>query len=108
MDLPRLTHLQFIVLGMLFNEERSGDSIRTSLKGNAVRQTGPAFYQMMARLEDAGWVQGWYAKNEVDGYIFKERRYRITEPGRDAWQATRDFYQEAVRLVEGREIVADA
>ena len=47
---------------------------------------------MMARLEDAGWVEGSYTQQIVDGQIIKERGYRITATGQKAWTATRDFY----------------
>ena len=53
MKLPDLSHLQFIVLTRLLSDEASGRSIREPLRHYRVRQSGPAFYQMMARLEKA-------------------------------------------------------
>jgi hypothetical protein len=52
----------------------------------------------MARLEDAKLVEGWYHMKQVAGQTVKERRYRVTEPGVRAWEATRDFYAEHALL----------
>jgi DNA-binding PadR family transcriptional regulator len=61
-----------------------------------VRRSAPAFYQMMARLEDAGLVDGDYDQKIVDGQIIKERRYALTPTGESAWKRTRDFYVETI------------
>src|SRR5262247_4152283 len=79
--LPALTHLQFIVIGALLSDEQSGKDVRRELLRHGVRRTTPAFYQMMARLEDAGWVDGFYTQEVVDAQIIKERRYRVTPAG---------------------------
>jgi DNA-binding PadR family transcriptional regulator len=92
--LPALTPLQFLVLGALLGDARRGRDLRRELARHAVRRTAPAFYQMMARLEDAGWVEGFYTQQIVDSQIIKERSYRITAAGQRAWTATRDFYAE--------------
>lgn len=88
--------MQFLVLGMLRHEERAGRHLRRALARHGVRRTGPAFYQMMARLEDAGLVAGEYDQKVVDGQIIKERRYALTPRGAAAWAATRAFYDEAI------------
>jgi DNA-binding PadR family transcriptional regulator len=93
--LPMLTHLQFLVIGALLDGERAGKDIRRELAAYGVRRTAPAFYQMMARLEDANWIVGFYTQQIVDGQIIKERRYRVTTPGQRAWQRTREFYTAA-------------
>ena len=89
---PALTHLQFIVIGALLANEQSGKDVRRELTRHGVRRTGPAFYQMMARLEDAGWIDGFYTQEVVDSQIIKERRYRVKPAGVRAWNNTRDFY----------------
>ena len=94
--IPEITHLQFLVLGMLREGERPGRHLRRALARHGVRRTGPAFYQMMARLEDAALVAGAYDQKIVDGQIIKERRYTITTAGGAAWTATRAFYDEAI------------
>jgi DNA-binding PadR family transcriptional regulator len=90
--IPEITHLQFLVLGMLRGGERPGRSVRRTLARHGIARTGPAFYQMMARLEDSGWIDGFYTQEIVDAQIIKERRYRVKPAGVRAWNSTRDFY----------------
>ncbi|HXT27907.1 MAG TPA: hypothetical protein VN716_01460 [Vicinamibacterales bacterium] len=94
--IPEITHLQFLVLGMLRGGERTGRLVRRTLKRHGIERSGPAFYQMMARLEDAGLVAGEYDQKIVDGQIIKERRYSLTARGETAWTATRAFYSDAI------------
>ena len=58
--LPTLTHLQFLVLGVLRADEQPGRIVREALASYGVRRSGPAFYQLMARLERARLIEGWY------------------------------------------------
>jgi DNA-binding PadR family transcriptional regulator len=91
--LPEITALQFLVISLLSRaEECPGRELRARLLENGVRSTGPQFYQMMSRLEDAGYVEGWYAQKEIEHQVVNERRYRITADGLAAWDATADFY----------------
>jgi DNA-binding PadR family transcriptional regulator len=94
--IPDITHLQFLVLALLRDGERAGRVVRRALARHGVRRSGPAFYQMMARLEDAGLVEGAYDQKIVDAQIIKERRYALTPRGRAAWSATRAFYDETI------------
>lgn len=95
-SIPDITHLQFVVLGILRGGARAGRVVRKGLARHGVRRTGPAFYQMMARLEDARLVTGEYDSRIVGGQIIKERRYALTAAGEAAWSSTRDFYDEAI------------
>ena len=97
--LPIITHLQFVVLGLLQDEPRAGRDIRVELHRYGVRRSPPAFYQMMARLEDAGYVEGWYEQKVIDGQLIKERNDRIRAAGARAWKVTRDFYADSVRAL---------
>ena len=94
---PRLSHLQFLVVGTLRGSAMPGRRVREQLKAFGVRKSGPSFYQLMARLEDTGLVEGSYHQEIVDSQIIKERFYTITEQGAAAWEATRDFYVETIR-----------
>ena len=94
--IPEVTHLQFLVIGILRGGLRPGRFVRRRLKRHGIERSGPAFYQMMARLEDAGLVSGEYTQDIVDGQIIKERRYALTARGYAAWTATRAFYNEAI------------
>jgi DNA-binding PadR family transcriptional regulator len=94
--IPEITHLQFLVLGMLRAGERPGRLVRRALARHGIDRTGPAFYQMMARLEDAGFITGEYDQKIVGGQIIKERRYTLTPRGDAAWTSTRAFYSDAI------------
>jgi DNA-binding PadR family transcriptional regulator len=94
--IPDVTHLQFLVLGMLRGAPRLGRDLRRDLARHGARRSGPAFYPMMARLEDAGLVAGEYDQKIVERQIIKERRYRLTPAGSAAWTATRDFYLASI------------
>jgi len=91
--LPPITHLQFLVLGILRAEEQPGRIIRDAIASYGVRQSAPAFYQMMARLEREDAVDGRYEQIAVAGQMVKERRYKIKTAGLKLWSETRDFYQ---------------
>lgn len=95
---PEITHLQFSVLALLQAGEQSGKAVRRRLGGLGMRRSGPAFYQLMSRLEDAGLAEGRYEQRVVDGQVIKERHYTITGDGVAAWEATRDFYLQAIRV----------
>jgi DNA-binding PadR family transcriptional regulator len=106
--IPEITHLQFIVLGLLRGGDKTGRHVRRALARHGVRRTGPAFYQMMARLEDAQLVIGEYDQKIVEGQIIKERRYRLTPRGEAAWTATRAFYTDAIETYGAPRRVAHA
>ena len=92
--LPPLTSLQFLVLGTLLDAERSGRVVRDLLAAHGVRRTPAAFYQMMARLEKAWLIAGWYEQVIVGDQAVTERRYRLTDSGARLWRQTRDFYRK--------------
>jgi len=95
--LPPLTHLQFLILSVLLHApEEPGRAVRDTIATFGVRRTAPAFYQLMARLERAGLVEGWYEQITVGDQAVTERRYRITKPGATRWQETRQFYEQTV------------
>jgi hypothetical protein len=70
--------------------------VRKALARHGVKRSAPAFYQMMARLEDAAFVDGEYDQKIVDGQIIKERRYTLSAKGEAAWSETRAFYTDAL------------
>ena len=96
MTLPELTHLQFLVVSQLLRSGMAGRSLRRRLRGHGVKKSGPAFYQLMSRMEDAGMVRGWYEQKIVESQIIRERHYMLQAAGRKAWQRSRDFYAEAI------------
>jgi DNA-binding PadR family transcriptional regulator len=96
--LPTLTHLQFLVLGVLRSEEQPGRVLRQALAEYGVRRSAPAFYQLMSRLERAKLVEGWYDQVTVRDQAVTERRYRITPEGQRLWRKAQGFYDDVARL----------
>jgi DNA-binding PadR family transcriptional regulator len=96
-QLPALTHLQFLVLGVLRNEDLPGRTLRDALSGYGIRRTGPAFYQMMARLEKDRLVDGRYEQITIGDQAVTERRYRITAEGKKRWNEAGAFYEHVAR-----------
>ena len=92
-DLPALSHLQFLALGVLLAREQPGRVIRGAVAEVGSPRTAAAFYQMMARLERDGLATGWYEQIVVGDQAVTERRYRITAAGSRAWHQTRAFYE---------------
>lgn len=93
--LPGITHLQFLVLGLLRSGELPGREIRDVLIKYGVKSTSAAFYQMMARLERDHLVEGWYEQITIGDQAVTERRYKLRPPGDRLWQETRAFYNAA-------------
>ena len=90
--LPEITHLQFLVLGSLRGGELPGLTIRRMLTDHGIRRSGPAFYQMMSRLEESELVRGRYRQKVTGGQTVTERRYEPTSAGSAAWEKTCEFY----------------
>jgi len=96
--------LQFLVLGSLGRGECTGREIRQAMSDVGVRKSGPGFYQLMARMEDAGLVRGAYVQREVGGQVVRERQYVVTGEGRKAWTASSRFYLEVMDNLDGGQL----
>ena len=96
--LPKITHMQFVVLGMLKDREQPGRVLRDALGAYGVRRSAPAFYQLMARLERDRLVDGWYEQVAVGDQAVTERRYRLRPAGARLWTEAREFYTSAIVL----------
>ena len=102
-QLPALSHLQFLALGVILSSEEPGRVIRDVVADYGERRTVAAFYQLMARLERDGLIDGWYEPVVVGDQTVRERRYRITATGTRAWRQTRAFYEQvAAAASQGR------
>jgi len=101
MSLPEITHLQWLVLGTLMDGDEAGYRVREDLAKHGVDKSGPAFYQLMARLEADGLVKGRYEYSMIENQPIKERWYKLTGAGRRAWHETSEFYVAARAAVQG-------
>lgn len=90
--LPSITHLQFLVLSLVDGQTRCGQSIRDQLSAVGAKKSDPAFYQLMARMEEAGLVLGRYETHVVAGQTIKERKYEILPAGHRAVREVLEFY----------------
>jgi DNA-binding PadR family transcriptional regulator len=99
-ELPPLSDLQFLALGVVLERDASGRAIRQVVAGYGVRRSAAAFYQLMARLERDGLVHGWYETVAAGQQTVRERRYRITRAGEKAWRETRAFYDAVARAAK--------
>ena len=91
-SLPELSHLQIAVLDAIGPREVTGRELRDRLKQRGISKSGPAFYQLMSRLEDAKFAEGWYDEKIVSGQRIKERCYRLTGLGEKAMRESANFY----------------
>ena len=99
MRLPEVSRLQFLVLGTLLRGAVAGHAIRAQLDDYGVRKSGPGFYQLMARLEDAELVEGWYESKQGKQRRVRERHYRVTAQGRLAWTESSEFFLKVIQDV---------
>lgn len=100
--LPPVSHLQALALGVLLSSDQPGRVMREELERYGARRTAAAFYQMMARLERDGLVEGWYEPVQVGDQSVTERWYRITAAGKRAWHHTRAFYDRVAEAAARR------
>ncbi|MEM8781928.1 MAG: PadR family transcriptional regulator [Planctomycetota bacterium] len=91
--LPPYTPLQFAVLSLVVPGEVPGRALRQALKDKyGHKRSGPAFYQLMSRLEEMGLVVGTYHTVTVGEQDVRERRYSLTGDGVDALNEMQAFH----------------
>jgi hypothetical protein len=93
MPVPEISHLQLLLLSALIDGEQTGRVLRDLLAKEKHKKSAPAFYQLMARMEDAKLVKGRYEQKIVEGQIIKERVYSITGSGVSAYDQAIEFYR---------------
>lgn len=92
-DLPQLSGLQFLILRVLGNEVVRGKDLRNRLAEKDYDVSLPAFYQMMARLEDKGFVHP-QKIGALDNPSIREVTYYTTIRGIEEIQHTINFYSK--------------
>lgn len=97
MQLPTVTHQQFLIIDLLMDDEHSGRFIRDRLLELMIKKSLPAFYQLMGRLEESGLIAGIYKVKNVAGQVLKERWYSVTDKGSEQWHEIITFYTERKR-----------
>jgi DNA-binding PadR family transcriptional regulator len=92
MPIPKITPLQFLIIGLLIDGEMSGRELRDRLAAFGERKGFPAFYRLMGRMEEGGSVAGRYETREHEDQTTRERFYRATTEGIAAWEEARTFF----------------
>jgi DNA-binding PadR family transcriptional regulator len=99
MPIPKQTHQQFAVLDTLLKEgELWGRDLRAALKSEGYGSTNASFYELMDRLETAGFVEGRYEERDVLGQLFRERKYKLTGLGQHARNEVASYYTARLGL----------
>jgi DNA-binding PadR family transcriptional regulator len=94
MQLPTVTALQTLVIRQLIEADKNGRTLRADVAAAGKKMSGPAFYELMARIEDAGLVRGRYVSKVVDGCAIRERWYHLEAKGQSALDEAREFYRQ--------------
>ena len=79
--LPKLTALQFLVVGLVLGEVKRAKEVREKLRERGVRLSRPSLYRLIARLERSKWIEGIAQRSVVEGKIKRERRAYEWCPG---------------------------
>jgi DNA-binding PadR family transcriptional regulator len=91
MPFGEITVLQFFVLATLLDGELPGRDVRDRLEAQGAPMKLSAFYRLMGRLEDAGFIEGRYERGQVANERVRFRIYKITAAGLVAWQKMRSL-----------------
>ena len=99
MNYPPLPWLQFVILSAIQDNPLvwvTGKVIRATMAEDGVKRAGPAFYQIMGRIEEAKLVEGEnydrLEERQKGKQRICERRYKLTDRGIMALDRTRRAY----------------
>jgi DNA-binding PadR family transcriptional regulator len=106
MRLPEITALQFAVLSLLFDGEKTGQQLRHELKRWGGPRAAATFSRLMGRMQDAVYVDARRCPQVTHGQTVWQSRYRVTDLGLIVWHATRRFYNAFDPPPPGLEVVA--
>jgi DNA-binding PadR family transcriptional regulator len=96
MNETRLTNVQLLFLEAVGVDKVSGRQLREQLAERGWKKSAPVFYQLAARLEDEKLIEGWYEKRTIAGQSVRERYYRLTAHGKQAFVEALRFCEERV------------
>lgn len=108
--LPKLTHLQFLVLYLLAHQPDgmlAGD-LRHRLQARGESRRGPAFYQMMRRMESEGLITAVQIPYHTLAWVTVFRtRYTLTPAGMEASQEVVRFYCQILSPTDHQPLTTD-
>lgn len=94
MGLPKITHLQVVILSTLSSGSLPGKEVRAALTKAGRAMSLPAFYQATARMEDEGLIVGEYRQTPVEAKTLRERVYKLSPRGAAALRQAFTFYDQ--------------
>lgn len=92
MKIPNASHIQFVVLASLFQQEASGTRLREIFSAHGHKPTRVSFYQLMGRLEEQELVTGRIECRRPANVTYKDKIYNITSKGIKSYEECIDFY----------------
>lgn len=87
-----LTCKQAAALRAILANELPGRKVRERMAKDGIKQSLPAFYILMDRMEDAGYLKGKMECKVVHGQTIRYKVYTITYAGKRALKTTLDFF----------------
>lgn len=81
--IPEISVPQLVAMGMMRKhaEMKPARQLKEELGDYGYVKNGQGFYQMIARLEELGFVDGMYREKVVDGFVIRQRHYALTVEG---------------------------
>ena len=101
-DLPDVTHAQFFALETLMVCPLPGKELRAELDEFGWLKTNSTFYELTKRLEELGFIAGYYTARIVRDFAVRERHYEITVAGVRAYHAAHTFYTNGAAAPIGK------
>ncbi len=92
MRLPEITPLQFALLSLLFDGEKTARQLRTELQRWGGPRAAATVSRLMSRIQYAAYVDSRPCNRPDHGRTVRECRYRLTDLGLIVWHDTRRFY----------------
>lgn len=94
---PELTGLQFLIVSLLFDGEKTSNELRAELQRRGYTSSKPAFSCMMRRMIESAIVTcsfGAKVKGDVaePGGFGLQNIYRVSDLGVLLWHAAQEFY----------------
>ncbi|MEZ5952174.1 MAG: hypothetical protein R3C12_23890 [Planctomycetaceae bacterium] len=95
-EIPQITHFQFLVLDLLARNSGSvpAQTLKNNIESFVPFYNGPKYYQLMKRMQIAGYVSSRSNCIEVAGSEVTRTFYSITPLGFSVRDKTISFYRE--------------
>ena len=102
--MPELTGLQYLVVSLLFEGEKSSNQLREELMRRGYTHNRIAFSRLMGRLISEAIVTYSICDDVPEGADSLERqnRYQVSNLGVKLWNASHEFYLRTEKVEDGK------